>query len=383
MKNSIARSLAAATLIFGLGAGAVIAVTPAASANERATEIVVAQDTSAVAARPLTATPSAVGALSIQAAPKTKVAVRAKNQKPVFVTTNASGTAQVKKLTPGVAYTVTSGSNRLIAVPENNVVPATALRVVTTEIPGQLELRWQHQATPAQGATSFNVTAVSLSDPQDRIEAQTSNNSLVLTDLDLDTRYEFAVTAQNTISSATPTKAVMSKSLRELQGSAPQPKSETKPVATEQPKITPMQPVTPAGPSTRTIYVCPDSFTEVGGLCQKETPYTYLTLSYTFHNETRVEACAGADCPGSYYRSYPVSEMAPHCPQGGTIHGSECAGWTESSRTVTYQVKDSTPAGYTDNGSTWIKKDAMPAGYTDNGSAWVQVTAKIAREIPA
>ena len=47
------------------------------------------------------------------------------------------------------------------------------------------------------------------------------------------------------------------------------------------------------------------------------------------------------------------------------------------------QVKDATPAGYTDTGSTWSKKDAMPTGYTDNGSAWVQTTAKVAKIVPA
>jgi len=50
-------------------------------------------------------------------------------------------------------------------------------------------------------------------------------------------------------------------------------------------------------------------------------------------------------------------------------------------------VKDATPAGFTDNGSGWVRdvevKDAAPTGYADNGSAWVKTAAKVQRTVPA
>jgi hypothetical protein len=51
--------------------------------------------------------------------------------------------------------------------------------------------------------------------------------------------------------------------------------------------------------------------------------------------------------------------------------------------TRTREVKDNTPAGFTDNGTAWVKKNDMPTGYTDNGTAWVKTTAKEARVVPA
>ena len=56
--------------------------------------------------------------------------------------------------------------------------------------------------------------------------------------------------------------------------------------------------------------------------------------------------------------------------------------WSTPTQQVTYQIKDSTPNGYTDTGSIWSKKDALPAGYTDNGSNWVSTTAKVAEVVP-
>jgi hypothetical protein len=51
------------------------------------------------------------------------------------------------------------------------------------------------------------------------------------------------------------------------------------------------------------------------------------------------------------------------------------------------QVKDATPAGWTDNGSSWERtvqqKDATPSGWSDNGSAWIRTTAKVEKVVPA
>ena len=51
------------------------------------------------------------------------------------------------------------------------------------------------------------------------------------------------------------------------------------------------------------------------------------------------------------------------------------------------QVKNAAPAGYTDDGTQYVKteqiKDGAPAGYTDNGTQWVKTVAKVAKEVPA
>ena len=119
--------------------------------------------------------------------------------------------------------------------------------------------------------------------------------------------------------------------------------------------------------------------------------YTFHTVTtyqnYTYHPETRTEACSGPDCPGSQYVDFGTDWSGTTCPNGGTMHGGQCLGWTTSTRTVTVQVKDATPSGWYDTGSQWAQdsqaKDAMPAGYSDNGTEWVRTAAKIAKVVPA
>jgi len=390
----INRILASAVLSLSLGTGGTLAVAQASSAAQ----IVVAESqTQTLAPTPasaaaFTATPSAIGAFRIKADPQSRVTLTAKGQNTKAVTTNKAGLAQVKNLTPGVSYTLTTKivntTKQITAVPEGLVVAVNSLRVLTTEILGQLQLTWQHANTPAQGAVSFTVTAQPVNAPAEAIQGQTTSNEMVLTDLDLNSRFEFGVTATNTISSAAPTTALMARSLNDLQGKAvvttpvTPVKQTTTPVAPPAPAPAPA-PVTPSGPSTRTIYVCPDSFSEVSGLCEKTLPYTFANQSYTFHNETRTESCAGPDCPYSQYMDMGYSGAAPHCPNGGTLYGNTCMAWSTSSRQVTERVKDATPNGFTDTGSNWTKKDTLPAGYTDNGTKWVSMTAKVAREVSA
>ena len=136
----------------------------------------------------------------------------------------------------------------------------------------------------------------------------------------------------------------------------------------------------PVAPTTRTIYVCPDAYTETGsGVCEKTSAYTYTSIGYTYHSEPNYVQVQ----VGTTERSHPFDGNA--CGWG-TLYGNTCYEYTavyETRQQGTNQVKDTTPAGYTDTGSTWSKKDAMPAGYTDNGSAWVQTTAKVAKIVPA
>ena len=333
----------------------------------------------------IAAIPNAPNSLIVTAAPGVSLKVKATGSKSRSVTTNKKGTAVVRKLIAGRNYTISSGSDSITAMPVIAVTPASGLRVATTDTPGNVELIWKHTNSPAQGVVKYQVAAEPINNKGVPVTGETTQQSLVLVGLDLATRYQFTVTPINALGSGTPTSAIMAKTLGDITGKTvveqPQPVPSPKPNPAANPQSAPAP--APVGPSTRTIYVCPEGFTEAGNLCEKLTPYTYTTNAYTFHNEIRTEACSGPDCSGSYYRSYPVSEMAPHCPQGGTIHGNECAGWTDGSRQVTYQVKDNTPAGFTDNGTAWVKKNDLPAGYTDNGTAWMQVAAKEARVVPA
>ncbi|HAN71000.1 MAG TPA: hypothetical protein DCQ36_05350, partial [Actinobacteria bacterium] len=63
----------------------------------------------------------------------------------------------------------------------------------------------------------------------------------------------------------------------------------------------------------------------------------------------------------------------------------EC--WGGYDEPVYSNVKDATPAGYTDNGSAWVRtiqvKDTAPTGYADDGTQWVKTAAKVERTIPA
>ena len=392
--------LMTAILSLSLVTGATMAVAPATSA----TQIIVAQSPTETppTLAPFTAAPGTKGSLLITAEPSSRVVLKTKGAKARAVKTNRAGWVRVKSLRPGVKYTLTtkiSGSTkRITAIPESQVVAAHTFRVLTTEIPGQLQLSWRHANTPAQGAVSFTVTAAPIDSTTDTIAGTTTSTEIVFTDLDLNVRFAFSVTATNTISSATPTMALMTKSLNDLQGTpvAKAPKTPVSPVKqpvspANAPAYTPTYapapaPVSPSGPATRTIYLCPDTFTEVGGLCEKTLPYTYTAENYTFHPETRVESCSGPGCPSSVYMDmgYIASPTwgQVHCPRGGTLYGNTCMAWSTSSQQVTYQIKDATPNGYTDTGSIWSKKDALPAGYTDTGNNWVSTTAKVAEVVP-
>jgi hypothetical protein len=123
--------------------------------------------------------------------------------------------------------------------------------------------------------------------------------------------------------------------------------------------------------------VCPDGFSEVGGLCQK-------TLAYTFHTET-------VTTPYTYHQDAvqtgTVEHFSADCSGGGVYYPNNnppgCYRWDWVGYYVT--VKDAPPAGYTDNGTAYAKdvqvKDALPAGYTDDGTQWVKTAAKEARVV--
>ncbi len=102
------------------------------------------------------------------------------------------------------------------------------------------------------------------------------------------------------------------------------------------------------------------------------TPYTYTreNRAYTYTNTAPpsygADVLQWLDTDGDGVfdtQNYPSGSP---CPWGGSHNGSGLcvypANW----------VKDATPAGYSDDGSTWYRmvKDATPAGYVDNGTEW-------------
>jgi len=379
--NRLAAIATAMTLALSLPLTSGTAITPVgAFANE-----VIAQDVTISAS--IAATPNSPNSLLITAAPGVSLKVETAGSKPRSVTTNKKGTAVVTRLIAGRTYTINSDSESITAMPVIPVTPASSLRVATTDTPGNVELTWKHADTPAQGAVKYRVTAEPLNNNQAAITGETTQQSFVLIGLDLATRYQFTVTPINALGAGKPSTAVMVSSLGEITGKPivepPQPVPSPQPTPAANPQPAPAPAPAPVGPSSRTIYVCPDGFTEVGNLCEKTAPYTFTTRAYSYHDETYT---VSVEKPGPAYAADIAQSTGTPCPWGGTINaaGDLCLmpPVTET-QTRTRQVKDAIPAGFTDNGTEWVKKNDMPAGYTDNGTEWKQITAKEARVVPA
>jgi hypothetical protein len=150
------------------------------------------------------------------------------------------------------------------------------------------------------------------------------------------------------------------------------------PAPASQPAAAPA-PAAPAPPRTRTVYVCPDGFTEVSGICTTTLPYTYVTQAYTY-----TWGIVGWHDVADAYAADMARSTGTYCPWGGTYNnGGLCIGATYHRENDYGNIKDPTPSGFTDTGTEWKKKDATPMGYTDDGTQWVKTTAKIATEVPA
>ena len=152
------------------------------------------------------------------------------------------------------------------------------------------------------------------------------------------------------------------------------------------------------------MWVCPDDYSEVGDECRKTADYTYTTQRYTFHDEVETSPYTyrtEVTGPPTILDTYETPNV---CPAGYNVEdygaqGKWCklygpapttqvknsppAGWTDNGSTYqrTNTVKDATPAGFTDDGSQWIKKDAPPLGWSDNGSQYQQTVGKEARTV--
>jgi hypothetical protein len=384
MNNRITPLAAALGLALTVGLGSA-ALAPATFASP-ASGNVIAQDTRAS----VQVTPSAPRELTVTATPGTKVQVTKPGmKKPITKKVSPEGTAVFGKLIPGDVYTVTAHGERSTATPEIQVTPTRNLTVMTTDTPTSVTLSWKHDTTRAQGAVSYVVNATPVgASPSDTaantLESVVTTQQTTLVGLNPTQKFEFSVTPRNALGVGQSSVALMARSLNDIYGVVPadQGTKAATPVAQEKPAPVPGPAPAPAPapapqPSTKTIYVCPDGFGEVGGLCTKTLPYTFTTQGYTYHSESRIESCTGNDCPGSVYVEIPAPCTV------GTNHGTFCSYWTTGQRSVNVQVKDATPGGFTDNGSQWIKKDPLPAGYADNGSEWIATAPKEARVVPA
>lgn len=108
-------------------------------------------------------------------------------------------------------------------------------------------------------------------------------------------------------------------------------------------------------------------------------PYQYDRLDYTYSTGTRptygyVTVNQFMDRGADYINGQWIGRP---CPAGWGDAGHNCVQsrqvWGQTG-TESYRIKNPTPAGYTDNGSYWVKKAAPPAGWTDNGTEYETTT---------
>jgi hypothetical protein len=178
-----------------------------------------------------------------------------------------------------------------------------------------------------------------------------------------------ASATSNTGNSSTQ-NATSTVSIQPVRTSAPEQAAAPQPAAA---------PAAPALPRTRTVYVCPEGFTEVNSICTTTLPYTYETRAYTY-----TWAVVGWHDVADAYAADMARSTGTYCPWGGTYNnGGLCIGATFHRENDYGNIKDPTPAGFTDTGNEWKKKEAAPTGFTDDGTQWVKTTAKIATEVPA
>lgn len=316
------------------------------------------------------------------------VTVSSKGQPTITQRAKASAPLRFTGLAPGKAYTVRIGSATRIVIPVGKVGDASGL-VVTSSAPDRVELAWVHDQTPQNGgkAVSYAITATAPGQPTIE-ETVVGARSAVLTGLDPEVLYSFTVTPKNSASVGKPTRATMTRSLRQIHGANPNP-TPSQPTPTQAPSITvvvpPAGPSTPVGPSTQTIYICPTGYRDNGAECIRTQPYTYATQpytytirAYTYHNETyqvNIGSCVVPMPDGG-------SAIYDNCMETRTrsVKDATPFGWIDTGNE--WVKKDDPPSGWTDTGSGWAKKDQPPSGWMDDGTQWIQATSKIPKVVP-
>ncbi|NKB92291.1 MAG: hypothetical protein GKR85_08445 [Candidatus Nanopelagicales bacterium] len=400
-------------LTAGIVAGMIVSTSlvsaPAAQAAESDAKITQSSNTGVVIARdqsvPLTAVPTAPRAVTVTTSPNTRVTVKAPRSKTRSAKTNAKGLATFTKLKAGKKYTVTADGESATVVPVLKVGRARDLTIMTTSEPGTITATWAHVASKARGgltvgytltATPVRVavgvtTGVAVGDPDvPSISVETDSTEAVLRGLDPRVLYSFTVTPHNLLGEGRASVARMDRSLAEVSGIAvpsaddadrdsagktPSAEPSAVPVAAAPPAPTPAP---TRAPQTRTIWVCPDEFTEVDGVCTQNR-------AYTFHTETETTAYTYHDEFVETNRIWHDHAFNPHNGCAYTVHGDRCMGWEIQGYTT--NVKDAAPSGWTDNGAAYARdvdiKDATPEGWSDNGTEWIRTAAKVARTVPA
>ena len=409
MKRNALAALSGITLALAIGLTAIGSATTAYAAESPGTVVAAAE----TAAKPsiLASSPRGLTVTGVHGSSVTIVTRSGPGSTtPITKSPDKSGRVTFSNLIAGANYVVVHDGKIIgSGTPVNAVGSATDLVVRTTSKNNTVKLDWSHKATKTNGGAgvTYVITAKPASGSGKTVTAEMTGTttrsssaakSSMLSGLDPDALYVFTITPKNSAGTGKSSVARMERSLADITGikstGATEPvvvvievEPAEKPVAVKPTEAKPATPAPapapapgPASPSTRTIYVCPDAYTETGsGVCEKTSAYTYTSIGYTYHSEPNYVQVQ----IGTTERSHPFDGNA--CGWG-TLYGNTCYEYTavyETRQQGTNQVKDATPAGYTDTGSTWSKKDSMPAGYTDNGSAWVQTAAKVAKVVPA
>ncbi len=409
MKRNALAALSGITLALAIGLTAIGSATTAYAAESPGTVVAAAQ----TAAKPsiLASSPRGLTVTGVHGSSVTIVTRSGPGSTtPITKSPDKSGRVTFSNLIAGANYVVVHDGKIIgSGTPVNAVGSATDLVVRTTSKNNTVKLDWSHKATKTNGGAgvTYVITAKPAGGSGKTVTAEMTGTttrsssaakSSMLSGLDPDALYVFTITPKNSAGTGKSSVARMERSLADITGikstGATEPvvvvievEPAEKPVAVKPTEAKPATPAPapapapgPASPSTRTIYVCPDAYTETGsGVCEKTSAYTYTSIGYTYHSEPNYVQVQ----IGTTERSHPFDGNA--CGWG-TLYGNTCYEYTavyETRQQGTNQVKDATPAGYTDTGSTWSKKDSMPAGYTDNGSAWVQTAAKVAKVVPA
>lgn len=314
-----------------------------------------------------------------------RVLLKAAGQPARVLTRPADQPATFTGLTLGKPYTVRVGTEVIGSiVPVTTPAASSRLIVSTTDRVGEVSLAWTQAARANTGSLRYQATAAAPGYPT--LSSPIANGG-VLSGLNVDARYTFTVTPYSTAGAGKPAVAAMSQSLRALGAvvrtpdaptPAADPTADADPASTLQPSAptrpsATAHPADPPQPRIRIIMVCPDGYVDAGSTCTKTAPYSYSTLSYTYHPVTRTWTERVIDA------AVPMGDTwQPGCADGWCV-----TAWHDETHSETIMVKDATPAGYTDSGSCWSKKNAAPAGYTDDGTQWVTSTGKIAKEVPA
>ena len=384
------RTALAALGLATLTALSIAAATPAAANDVIATDTTVAEAAPAVAVVP-TAVASRPRTITVTHHGGRSVTLFAKGERIRRVLAPGAKPATFAGLTAGRTYTVAIGGEPIGAVVALDApTAASGLQVRTTGTPGAVLLTWRHAPTAATGgrAISYDVTATSAGAPTVRATVRGARTA-TLTGLQTDARYSFRVVPRNSAGTGKATAATMSRTLGELTGStvatapAPAPSSPAPSVPVASVPAPAPAPAPAPRPSTRTVWVCPDGYTETDGMCRMTKAYTYHeeveTSPYTYHSEQQLNTIM---VPATHNGTI----WTWSCPSGYSDGGGQwgvgvCKG------AVTAQVKDAPPAGWYDTGSAYGHaidvQDPMPEGYLDDGTQWVRTAAKIAREVPA